>query len=52
MCSFLYCSESETSKKKSDDDDEMDCVEDEKYLEKLTKQREWDDWKDGVYTCR
>ena len=26
----------------------MDCAEDEKYLEKLTKQREWDDWKDGL----
>ena len=27
----------------------MDCAEDEKYLEKLTKEREWDDWKDGLY---
>ncbi|CAB4002207.1 Immunoglobulin-binding 1 [Paramuricea clavata] len=42
-------SENKTSKSKSDEEgekEEMDCAEDEKYLEKLTKEREWDDWKD------
>ncbi|XP_028394015.1 immunoglobulin-binding protein 1-like [Dendronephthya gigantea] len=42
-------SENKTSKQKTDEEngkEEMDCAEDEKYLEKLTKEREWDDWKD------
>jgi hypothetical protein len=52
ISSFYNFSENKTSKSKSDEEgekEEMDCAEDEKYLEKLTKEREWDDWKDGLY---
>ena len=48
--SFFTLSENKTSQSKSDEEgekEEMDCAEDEKYLAKLTKEREWDDWKDG-----
>ena len=42
-------SENKTRQSKGDEEaekEDMDCAEDEKYLAKLTKEREWDDWKD------
>ena len=48
----MNLSEKKASERKSDEEiekEEMDCAEDEKYLEKVTKEREWDDWKDGLY---
>lgn len=38
-----------TESENSNDEQEVDKYEDEKYLEKLKKDREWDDWKDGLY---
>jgi hypothetical protein len=52
ISSLYIFSENKTSQSKSDEErvkDEMDCAEDETYLAKLSKERKWDDWKDGVY---